>query len=115
MISEKDIVSDDIRLSEIFNAHFISITKTLDIISTNKSVPDIIETFQGQPSIKKMFSSRREESQFKFHSLSENEVRKVILNMDGKKVNLTGDIHAGILKGYIDSYISVLTKVLNTS
>ena len=119
MISEKDIVSDDIRLSEIFNAHFISITKTLDlkpsIISTNKSVPDIIETFQGQPSIKKIFSSRREESQFKFHSLSENEVRKVILNMDGKKVNLTGDIHAGILKGYIDSYISVLTKVLNTS
>ena len=119
MISEKDIVSDDIRLSEIFNAHFISITKTLDlkpsIISTNKSVPDIIETFQGQPSIKKMFSSRREESQFKFHSLSENEVRKVILNMDGKKVNLTGDIHADIRKGYIDSYISLLTKVLNTS
>ena len=32
MISEKDyIVSDDRRLSEIFNTHFINITKTLDL------------------------------------------------------------------------------------
>ena len=35
--------------------------------------------------------------------------------MDGKKANLTGDTRAGILKGCVDSYISVLTKILNTS
>ena len=35
--------------------------------------------------------------------------------MDGKKANLTGDIPAGILKGFVDSYISVLTRILNTS
>ena len=35
--------------------------------------------------------------------------------MDGKKANLTGDIPAGILKGCVDSYISVLTKILITS
>ena len=58
---------------------------------------------------------QREECQFKFHSVSENEVRKVILNMDGKKANLTGDIPAGILKVCVDSYISILTKILNTS
>ena len=62
-----------------------------------------------------MFSLRREECQFRFHSVSENEVRKVILNMDGKKANLTGDIPVGILKGYIDSYTSVFPKILNTS
>ena len=28
--------------------------------------------------------------QFKFHSVSENEVRKAISNMDEKKANLTG-------------------------
>ena len=49
-ISEKDfIVSDDRRLSEIFNEHFIDITKTLDlkprIISTTSSLPKIIQTF----------------------------------------------------------------------
>ena len=101
MISEKDcLVSDDRRLSEIFNTHFINITKTLDlkpsIISTNKSVPEIIETFKNHPSIKKV-------------------IRKVILNMVGKKANLTGNIPAGILKSCVDSYISVLTKILNTS
>ena len=57
MISEKYyIVSDDRRLSEIFNTYFINITKTLDlkpsIIPTNKSVPEIIETFKDHPSIK---------------------------------------------------------------
>ena len=35
--------------------------------------------------------------------------------MDGKETNLTGDILAGILRRCVDSYISVLTKILNTS
>ena len=35
--------------------------------------------------------------------------------MDGKKANLTGDIPAGKPKGCVDSYVSVLTKILNTS
>ena len=65
--------------------------------------------------LRKIFSLRRGECQFKFNSVSENEVRKVILNTDGKKANLTGDIPAGKLKGCVDSYVSVLTKILNTS
>ena len=120
MISEKDcIISDDKRLSEIFNTHFINITKILDlkpsIISTNKSVPEITETFKERPSIKKIYSLRREDCQFNFHSASENEVRKVILNMVRKKANLTSDILAGTLKGCVYSHISVLTKILSTS
>ena len=120
MISEKDcIVSDNRRLSEIFNEHFINITKTLDlkpsIISTPTSLPEIIETFKDHRTIKKISSLQREECQFKFHSINENEVRMVILNMEEKKVNLTGDIPAGILKGCVDSYIPILTKILNTS
>ena len=35
--------------------------------------------------------------------------------MDEKKTNLTGDIPAGILKGCFDSYIPILSKILNTS
>ena len=70
---------------------------------------------RNHPSIKKDFSLRREEFQFKFLSLSENEVRKVILNMDEKKTNLTGVIPMGILKVCVDSYISILTRILSTS
>ena len=73
----------------MFIEHFININKTLDlkpsIISTTTSLREIIETFKDQPSIKKIFSLQREKGQFKFHSLSENEVRKVILNMDEKR------------------------------
>ena len=59
-ILEKDcIVSNNRRLSEIFNENFINITKTLDlkpsIISTITSLPEIIETFKDHPSIKKIF------------------------------------------------------------
>ena len=120
MISEKKcIIFADRRLSENFNTHFINITKTLDlkpsIISTTKSHPEIIETLKDHPSIKKICSLQREECQFKFHSVSENEVRKVILKMDQNKANLIGDISVGILKSCIDSNISILTKVLNIS
>ena len=73
---------------EISNTHFTNITKILDlnpsIISTNKSVPEINETFKDHSRVKKNFSLRKEKCQFKFHSVSENEVRKVILKMDGK-------------------------------
>ena len=90
MVSEKDcIISDDRRLPEIFDGHFINVTKTLDlkpsIIPTTARLPEIIETFKDYPSVKKIFTLRREECQFKFHSISENEVRKVILNMDEKR------------------------------
>ena len=57
MISEKVFtVSVGIELSEIFNDHFLNITKTLDlkpdIISTTTSLPEIIGAFQDNTSIK---------------------------------------------------------------
>ena len=42
-------------------------------------------------------------------------MRKVILNVDEEKANLTGDVPEGILKGCIDSCIFILTKTINTS
>ena len=55
LIPEKNcIVSDDRRLSEIFNTHFVNITETLDlkpsIISTTKSLHEIIETCKDRSS-----------------------------------------------------------------
>ena len=35
--------------------------------------------------------------------------------MDEKKANLTADIPVVVLKGWVDSYIPILTKILNTS
>ena len=60
MISEKVFtVSVGIELSEIFNDHFLNITKTLDlkpdIISTTTSLPEIIGAFQDNPALNFFF------------------------------------------------------------
>ena len=47
--------------------------------------------------------------------VTENDVRKVNLIMDEKKANLTCDIPAEIPKGCVDCYISIFTKIFNTS
>ena len=84
-------------------------------VSTTKSFPEIIESFKDhQPKIEEIFCLRWEEFQFKFHSVSESEVRKVLLKMDEKKADLTGDILAGIRKVCVDSCISILTEILDT-
>ena len=90
MISEKYCIdSDDRRLSEIFNEYFINIPKTLNlkpsIICTTTSLTGIIETFKDHPSINKIFSLRRDECQFMLDFVRENEVIKIILNMDENK------------------------------
>ena len=107
MIWEKDcVVSDDRRLSEIFNEHFINITKTLDlkasITFTTTSLRELIETFNDHPSVNISFYSEKKKCQFKFHYVNENQVRKTILNMDEKKASLTDDIPARILNGCVD-------------
>ena len=85
-------------------------------VSTTKSFPEIIESFKDhQPKIEEIFCLRWEEFQFKFHSVSESEVRKVLLKIDEKKADLTGDILAGIRKVYVDSCISILTEILDAS
>ena len=75
------MVSDNKGLPEFFNEHLISITKTLDLtpssISTTKSFPESIKAFKERPRIMKIFSLRGERCQFKFHSVSENDVKKV--------------------------------------
>ena len=55
------------------------------ISTTTTNLSEIIGTFKDHRSVKNIFSLRREGCQFKFHSVSENEARKVILNMDEKK------------------------------
>lgn len=108
MIWEKDcIVSEDRGLSEISNWHFVIITKTLDIktniISTTKSLPKIFETFKDHSSIKNFFSFRGEECQFKFHFMSECDVRGIILKMNEKIANRISDILTEILKDSVNS------------
>ena len=94
-----------------FNEHFINITKILDlktsVISTTTSLPNLLKLLKIIPALR-IFFLQKEGCQF-------NEVRKVILNMNEKKANLTGDILVRILKDCLDSNTSILTKILHNS
>ena len=52
------------------------------VTTTTTNFPEIIE---DQPGIEKTFSSQRDQSQFKFHAVSKNKIRKFILNLDKER------------------------------
>ena len=85
VISEKDWIVPDDRLSEIFNEHFINITNEASFPLLQVFPKLLKNLFKDHPSINKNFFLRRKDCQFKFHSVNEHEVRKVILNMNEKK------------------------------
>ena len=52
---------------------------------------------------------------FSFRAVSEDEVQREILRLDGTKSTSVGDIPAGMLKSTIDNRASILTKINNLS
>ena len=94
MLLEKDWkVSYYRRLFEIFDEHFIYITKTLNLkastISITTCFSEIIDAFNDHSSTIHFFFFfffflREEQCQFKYQYVGENEVTMVILNMAKK-------------------------------
>ena len=87
IISEKYfIVSDDRRLSEIFNEHFIDITKTLDlkprIICTTSSLPEIIQTFLKFLKLLKIILELRKLLLYKGRSVSSSFIMYVKIELE---------------------------------
>ena len=81
------MISDAKKPSEIFHDNQIGITKALAI--------DLIPYITFLTNLPRL---RDEESQFRSHSVGDNDVKKVILNMDEENMNLTDDVPAEILK-----------------
>ena len=52
---------------------------------------------------------------FSFHEITQDEIRKKISKLDGSKASPVGDILAEMLKSTIDTYVSYLTKIFNSS
>ena len=52
---------------------------------------------------------------FNFQRISSNELKKEILNLNNKKATREGDTPVNLLKGSIDTYLPVLTEIINSS
>ena len=66
--------------------------------------------------MKKIRSSNNTQSElFTFNLVSSDEIKREILNLNNKKVSREGYITVNILKDAIDTYLPILTKVINSS
>ena len=102
------------------NKYFVNITAYLDLkrdsetlSNTSTSVSSIIERFHCHQSILKIQEGFNTPDNFSFHAVSEDEVRRGILRLDGKKSTPLGDITAEMLQSKIDIHASILTKMIN--
>ena len=62
-----------------------------------------------------MSQSNSEFVPFQFERTSSNELKKEILNLNNKKATREGDIPVNLLKESIETYLPVLTEIINSS
>ena len=115
---EKDIIiTDEKQIANIMNEHFVSITKKLSLkpsISLKNSNSDI---FNDHISIKKFKEIYPEivANSFKFGSVTKDNIKYQIQNLNVKKSSTFGCIPVTILKDCIDVYLVHLTNSVNHS
>ena len=110
MLVENDtVISDDLRVAEIFNLYFRDITDTLNITQwepddvtdiSHDTIECALEKYSSHPSIQRIRYSRLNKydfTSFEFSAVTESKVREQILNLDDNK-KTSGEIPSVILK-----------------
>ena len=123
MLREKDVVvADEKALSTLTNKYFVNVTADLDLkrdgesfYDTPASLYNIKKKFRGHQSILKIKKAFNVTDLFSFHEITEDEIRKEMLKLDGSEATPVDDIPAEMLKSTTDVHISLLTKIINSS
>ena len=102
------------RVAEVMNKYFINITKNLrlkaQIINTTDDIQSLTKNYDNHISIRKIVPDS-----FNFKSVSLDDVKKEVLNLNPKKSSTSGTIPVTILKQTIDVHLQHLTNVINHS
>ena len=121
LIENDNLISNEKDLASIFNNFFINITSDLHLKeapkpqTSNESLDELLTRFSTHPSIKKIKESFPVSDSFNFRPVTTDDVKKEILNLDGSKANIQGDIPADILKASIDIHLNLITEIINDS
>ena len=119
MLIENDkLISEEPLLARTMNEYFTNITKNLNLKLSPRfsDLKDIINFYQNHISIIKIMpQSNSEFVPFQFRRISSNELKKEILNLNNKKATREGDIPVNLLKESIETYLPVLTEIINSS
>ena len=73
---------------------------------------DVLDAFSSHPSIERVRRTVKTNEKFSFQPVSEDLVRKIILNLDGSKATPVGDIPTDMLKSTVDIHLPFITKII---
>ena len=110
------VIADEKRVAELMNKYFVNITKNLNlkalIINTTEDVQSLTKYYNNHISIRKLKEAYPEivPDSFYFKSVSLDEVKKEVLNLNPKKSSTTGTTPVTILKQTIDVHLENLTN-----
>ena len=101
------------------NNFFINITKDLQMKKDTKgklnNLEAILKAFESHPSIEKIKKTFNTTEKFSFRNVKNDELRKIITNLDGSQCTPAGDIPTDTLKQTIDIHLPIMTQIINMS
>ena len=120
LLKEKgNLVSAEKELATIMNNFYINIAKDLELKKDSKgklnNLEDILKAYESRLSIEKIKKAINTTEKFSFHNLKDDEVQKIIMNLDGSKATPVGDIPTDMLKQAIDIHLLIMTQIINMS
>ena len=124
-IKEKDIISDEKILVELFNDHYTNIVKNSSGVSPvclgnpsnpesdSHTVSEIIETYKDHPSITKIKDNLIISETFDLPKANVSDVNSIILNLNTKKSSGPDHIHLRIIRSSANIIDTHLTYIIN--
>ena len=119
MKEKGNLVSAEKELATIMNNFYINIAKDLELKKDSKgklnNLEDILKAYESRLSIEKIKKVIKTTEKFSFHNVKDDEVQKIIMNLDGSKATPVGDIPTDMLKQAIDIHLLIMTQIINMS
>ena len=113
------VIADEKIVAELMNKYFINITKNLNlkasIINTTDDIRSLTKNYENHISIRKIKETYPEIvlGSFYFKSVSLDDIKKEVLNLNPKRPSTSGTIPVTILKQTIDVHLQGLTNAIN--
>ena len=123
LIENNEILSEDNKISEIFNTYFSNLVSNLNItidknlLSEEAGINDLIlstiKKYENHPSIKAIKNNVRHDKSFAFDPITLREIENEIQNLDLSKVVQETDIPSKIIKENSDIFAPVFYNCFN--
>ena len=115
---KNELITDSSTLANLFKYYFINITNTLKLKkspSKFQSLSKLVTHYKDHLSIQKIKETFKIKEKFEFNEVSSEEVKKVIKSLNKKKAAISTYIPVKILIDSSDTYLPILTDIINNS